>query len=760
MTGSVLIVPLPSQTETGEGSFLLRRSTCIFVGTDDEEVRMIAQALRDRIRAGTGLDLRIQSGSKVPKRNAVVFSLSADSVNGEEGYRLLVESGCIRMKACRPAGLFHAVQSLLQLFHPDFFRDRAADGVRWAIPCVDVQDKPRYAWRGLHLDVSRHFFPAAFIKRMLDRMAFHKLNVFHWHLVDGPGWRIEIKKYPNLTRTGAWRVDKTDRPWRWLDTEIVKPGDNRKRYGGFYTQEEVREIVAYAADRFITIVPEIEMPGHSYAALVSYPEYACPNADIRRVGLRNRDVFCAGQEGTYSFLQDILSEVIELFPSEFIHIGGDEVNKAVWESCAACQFRIRSLGLKDEEGLQSYFIRRMSDFLESKDRRLIGWDEIMQGGLAPGAAVMSWRGLKPGIRAARMGHEVVMCPTSHCYFDYYQGDRDLEPEAFGGFLPLSRVYAFDPTPDELTEEEAEHILGAQANVWTEHIKTESHAEYMIFPRLAAFSEAVWSSAEARDWEDFYHRLRVQLRRYDAQGIHYATSAFNVTMKAVPDPGTGAVIVSLDSEAGGTEIRMTIDGEDPNAESRLYEGPFRIDRSTVIRAASFERGIRLGRVSQRTFHIHKASSKRVNLKYPFSRQYSAGGAFGLTDGLRGSRALDDGHWQGFHQVDFDAAIDLQEARVVRRITVGFLQAVRSWIWLPEVVEFFVSIDGESYERVGRSGHGVSQRDMEVLIREFTADLPDVEARFVRVYAKNVGLCPAWHGGAGGKAWLFVDEIIVE
>ncbi|MCJ7680071.1 MAG: family 20 glycosylhydrolase, partial [Candidatus Aminicenantes bacterium] len=546
---------------------------------------------------------------------------------------LTVQPDRIDLKAYKPAGLFYAVQTLLQLMPPAVYQpSTASKKIKIRIPCVEIKDRPRFGWRGLMLDVSRHFFPTEFIYRFIDFLAMHKLNTFHWHLVDDQGWRIEIKKYPKLTEVGAWRVDRESSHWNAREPQ--NPGE-KATYGGFYTQDEIRDIVSYATNRHITIIPEIEMPGHTTAALAAYPEYSCsggPFSVLPGGVWPITDIFCAGKEETFFFLEDILTEVMDLFPSRFIHIGGDEATKTEWEKCPLCQERIKKEGLKDEKELQSYFTQRIERFLNNHDRRLIGWDEILEGGLAPQATVMSWRGTQGGIDAARLGHDVVMSPTSHCYFDYYQGDPDVEPLAIGGYLPLSRVYEFEPVPKEFTEEEASFILGAQANLWAEYIATPEHAEYMLFPRTAALAEAVWTATDLMDWNDFANRLEGQLERYKAAGINFAESAYDVRYSSAFDRETGRIAVELITEIPQADIRYTLNGRDPHARSPLYTSPLSIERSVVLKAASFFRGKRISPVRTKEFTLHKAVGKIVSITHPYSERYSGGGDFSLVNGL--------------------------------------------------------------------------------------------------------------------------------
>jgi hexosaminidase len=423
-------------------------------------------------------------------------------------------------RAAEPEGLFYAIQTIRQLLPPEIFRRSQVAGLTWSMPAVEIEDVPRFSWRGAHLDVARHFMPKEFVKKYIDLLALHKMNSFHWHLTEDQGWRIEIKKYPRLTEVGAWRKETlVGRPNR----DTTKNTYDGKRHGGFYTQDDVREVVAYAAERFINVVPEIEMPGHAQAAIAAYPWLGnYPNRQLEvwtRWGV-NENILNA-EPRTIAFMQDVLAEVIELFPSKFIHVGGDEAVKTQWRSSPRAQARIRELGLKNEEELQSWFIRQMDAFLAARGRRLVGWDEILEGGLAPGATVMSWRGVRGGIAAARAGHDVVMAPTTYTYFDYYQSpNRDREPLAIGGLLPLDSVYGFEPIPAELEPQYAKHVLGAQGQLWTEYLPTPRHVEYMAYPRMTALAEVVWTPRERKNFADFRRRLDVHLKRLDELQVNY------------------------------------------------------------------------------------------------------------------------------------------------------------------------------------------------------------------------------------------------
>jgi hexosaminidase len=720
--------------------------------------QVVVEYLAERLGQATGLKLRM-TGAVSKTKSTILFAATGDPTLGTEGYSLVVNSNRVQISASSRAGLFYGVQTLLQLLPPDVFRPRRTTGKNWTIPCVEIKDSPRFKWRGMHLDVSRHFLPTEFIKTYIDILAMHKLNVFHWHLTDDQGWRIEIKKYPRLTEVAAWRVDRELQPWSVRDPQ--RPGE-KATLGGFYSQDEIRQIVKYAADRNITVVPEIEMPAHTTALLAAYPQFSCtggpftvPPGGVWPI----TDIFCAGNDSTFLFLQDILTEMMELFPSTFIHIGGDEADKKEWRVCPKCQARIKGEHLKDESELQSYFVQRIEKFLNSHNRRLIGWDEILEGGIAPNAAVMSWRGTEGGAAAARQGHDAVMTPASHMYFNSYQGKEDLEPLAGGGYLPISKVYSYEPVPDGLTTEEANHILGAQGCLWGEFIPSPEQAEYMVLPRIAALAEVVWSSKESRNWLDFAGRLEHQMKRYGASVYNYAKSAYQVIISPSSDSVKKQVKLTLANEMNYPSIRFTMDGSDPTTSSRLYKSPIMISKTTTVKGRVFLKGALLGKVTTQKVFIHKASFKPVMLKHAYER-YTGGGEYGLVNGLRGSQTFADGNWQGFHQSDLDAIIDLGKPMPIKRIAAGFLDNTGSWIFYPTLVEFSLSSDGEHFSNAGRFEIPFPSGHREPSIRELTQNVSDVKARFVRIYAKNVGACPEWHPGRGDKAWLFVDEIVVE
>jgi hexosaminidase len=761
------ITPRPVRAEARAGAFTMGPSTKILVPEGQHAAVPVAGYLKDLL-ARTGLGIAVGAsaagGADVSlPAGAIVLRLEGlENRLGGEGYLLDVGANGIVIRAAAPAGLFYGVQTLRQLLAPASAGAAASVRARsLTVPSVSIEDRPRFAWRGAMLDCSRHFFPKEFVKRWIDILALHKLNTFHWHLTDDQGWRIEIKRYPRLTEVGAWRVDREDKHWNAREPQ--KPGE-AATYGGFYTQDDIREIVAYAAARFVTIVPEIEMPGHAKAALTAYPEFSCTGGPftVPPGGYWPiTDVLCPGRDGTFEFLANVLAEVADLFPGPFIHVGGDEVDKTEWKRCPKCQARIKAEGLKDEQELQSYFVRRVEKILAAKGKRLVGWDEILEGGLPPRATVMSWRGTEGGIAAAQAGHDVVMSPTSHCYFDYYQGDPSYEPLGIGGDIPLRKVYSFEPVPEVLSEAEAAHILGGQANLWTEYVSNGRHAEYMALPRLAALAEVVWTPEARRSWDDFAARVPGLLARYAAEDMNAARSVYVVAIKAASEAGGSRAAVALQAEIPGLDIRYTTDGSAPGRAAKRYVRPVTLRRTTEFRAAAFLGRERLSPVvSTEKFLVHAASGRRPVLASPCSPRYPGSGGGTLTDGLLGSRNHGDGRWQGFEGTDVDVLVDLGRTRPVHRIAARFLQNINAWIFLPAALEFAVSENGKDFVKVAEVPNDVSPRQAEILIKEFDGSFSPRRARYVRVLARTIGAVPDWHFGAGGKAWVFADEIVVE
>lgn len=751
---SISIIPQPISIEQVEGVFELNKKTKI-VYPENTMIQDITSYFKEYIKTAAGFEL--DNGSDEENKNQIIFKFTDDQEIGVEGYFLTVSEEQVIIVANSSNGLFYGVQTLLQLLPPQIYGQQIIENVKWIIPCCTIKDEPRFSWRGMHLDVSRHFFSVEFVKRYIDLIAMHKMNIFHWHLTDDNGWRIEIKKYPLLTEVGAWRVDREDMPWRGVTPP--EPGEEAT-YGGFYTQDEIKGVIDYAAQRQITVIPEIEMPGHTCEVLAAYPDLSCKGEALYvQPGSYwpNTDIFCAGNEEVFSFIENVLDEVIELFPAEYIHIGGDEANKQEWEKCPKCQKRIKDEGLKDEHELQSYFIKRIEKFINSKGKKLIGWDEILEGGLAPEATVMSWRGFEGGIDAATQGHDVIMCPVSHCYFDYYQANPDFEPVAIGGFTSLKKVYSFEPVPEELNEVQAKHILGGQGNVWTEFIPTPEHAEYMAVPRMTALSEVLWSPVEKRDWESFRGRLEDQEKRFYLMGINFSQGSWKVDINATMENGN--YLIELGSEQWEMPIYYTLDGSDPTETSPIYEQAFTIDKSTLIKAGIFINAELKEDYSEKEIVLHKGVGKNSHLEEPPSKKYPANVTMSLLDGLKGSDNYRDGYWLGFHGSDMKLEIDLGKDEEISSIGSSFFQNTGKWIFMPERVTFEILDENKKSLAKTVLKPDATQEVKGTIIEFMKADFGGISGRYIQVHAKNIKTIPKWHEGAGGKAWIFVDEVVI-
>lgn len=743
----VNIIPQPVSVIMQNGNFRLDRTTAVQFQSSDKALASAAAFLQSYVNTISGYHLSFN------KKAATIIELKfvRDDEIGKEGYRLSVKPSVIRIMANTKAGIIYGLQSLFQVMPA--IRTNAP----LIVPCMEIKDYPRFQWRGMHLDVSRHFFGPEIIKEYIDLMASYKFNTFHWHLTDDQGWRIEIKKYPKLTQVGSWRVDKTNLVWG--SRPQAKP-DEPATYGGYYTQEQIKDIVHYAAQRNITIVPEIEMPGHSAAAIAAYPFLSCTQVpQLPMTGGNYTNIssnYCAGNDSVFTFLQNVLSEVIQLFPSPIIHIGGDEVDKTSWKNCPKCQARIKKEGLKNEEELQSYFIKRMEKFLISKNRKMIGWDEILEGGLAPEATVMSWRGEAGGIEAAKMNHEVVMTPGSPCYFDHYQAGPEGEPLAIGGMNTLKNVYDYEPVPNEIPDDKKHFVLGAQGNVWTEFIVTAEYLEYMVLPRMLALAEVLWTPANQKNWSEFSVRLQNQFKAFDQKGLHYCPGNYTVSIK--PLAQDGKLLAQLSTDITGADIYYTTDGTEPTLQSELYHHPIDITTSVTLKASTALNGrIMSVQAAHQNFVLHKAIGKNVMYTNPVSRYYMADGPNSLTDGIRGTTNVGK-YWHGFSEKDLQATVDLGSAIPVQHIVLGCLQKYNDWIFLPQWVKFELSTDGINYTAVKVINNPIDINDKEK-IYDFNAVFPQQTARYIRVTAKN-NLCPPGHSGAGKPGWIFADEIIVE
>ncbi|WP_341837710.1 family 20 glycosylhydrolase [Chitinophaga pollutisoli] len=733
----IQLIPLPARLSETTDSFLLDKRTVLVAASPAD--RRTAELFNEWFHSLSGFELAIADSGSM---NAIVFrTRPAGEKAIAEGYQLKSGKDIVTIEGDDEAGTFYGMQTLIQLFP-------LQSATAYWLPGVSISDQPRFAYRGLHLDVCRHFFPVSFIKKYIDLLAMHKMNTFHWHLTDDQGWRIEIKRYPKLMEIGSRRKET-------LDGRLEDNKFDGKPYGGFYTQEDIQEVVAYATERHVTVIPEIEMPGHALAALASYPHLGCtggPYAVATKWGVFD-DVFCAGNDTTFQFLQNVLEEVLILFPSKYIHIGGDESPKVRWEKCPKCQARMKAEGLRDEHALQSYFIRRMEKWLNEKGRQIIGWDEILEGGLAPNATVMSWRGIEGGIAAAKQHHDVIMTPGNFVYFDYYQSQGKNEPLAIGGFTPVSKVYGYEPVPEGLSAREASFIKGAQANLWTEYIGSPEHAEYMVYPRAVALAEVLWSPKERKNYDGFLERLKQHFRRLDKKSVNYAKHVFEVRPTVEPD-GKNGVQLRLDTKLDGGKIVFTTDSSAPDAAAISYTGPIHITKSGTIRAIVLQEAKPYGNEYQQAFVFHKALGRPVILPRAPHQHYNPG-AFTLVNGIGGVKEFNDSQWTGYSGGTMEAVIDLGDSTDISRVGLNYLANREQWIYPPKEVVIAVSADGKHYKEVLQrkdpGGYGI------VRLRE---GVKDVKARYVKFTLRALGRIPEGAPGEGEPAWLFTDELIVE
>lgn len=732
-------IPMPQQVQKPSAS-ACRPADLRFIYTSDTVLNSDIRVFNAFIQKSGLPPLTL----KISNTNAVHVQL--DPQMKDEEYRISSKPGLSLEIRGGKHGVFHGLMTLWQ------YMQLGKSDVGMSFP--DVHDYPAFDWRGMHLDVSRHFFPKEFILKYIDMLALHHMNTFHWHLTDDQGWRIEIRKYPLLTLKGSKRKESL------LGKSFVPYKGDGKPVEGFYTQDDIREIVRYAAQRHITIIPEIEMPGHAMAALSAYPMYSCrktPMEVMTTWGVSD-DVFCT-DESTFKFLQDILDEVMGLFPSKFIHIGGDEVPKVRWKACPVCQKTMKMNSLKDEHELQSYFIKRIDQYVTSRGRNIIGWDEILEGGLAPNAAVMSWRGVDGGIAAAKQKHYVVMSPGTHCYFDHYQGNKLTEPLAIGGFTPVEKVYAYEPVPTELSPAESKYIMGAQANVWTEYIATPERVEYMALPRMSALAEVLWTGKSRPGFNDFAARLRKHFLLLDTLHINYAKSIFDVTQSSRVNGKQ--LEVTLKSIYHDGSIRYYFSDEEPYPRYEEYrEGhPILIDRSRVLKAQYMEGGQRLGHQLIEECFVHKALGKTPVSTLPPNDQYKEGGLSKLVDGKVGREPRLSSDWLGWSGQDPEFLIDLGAVQELNRIDMFTLKEEMNWIYLPVQIEVYTSKDGVQFQQ----GQTLNSEGIEkgyLMERKIAYPLNNVPARFVKLKFKCAPRIAAGKPGEGENAWLFLTEILVD
>ncbi|MEP5103850.1 MAG: family 20 glycosylhydrolase [Ekhidna sp.] len=698
------IIPAPVELNIQNGVFEINENTSLIL-PESCNLKIVSDYLIEL----TGYSL---NESTNPDENAIVFQLDERDKNE---YLLSVDPKQITVSGGSCQALLYGMQTLRQLL---------LQNQNHQIPALTIVDGPRFEWRGLLLDCSRHFMEVDFVKRYIDLLALYKMNVLHWHLTEDQGWRIEIDKYPKLTSIGAWRDDG-------------KGG----KYGGYYTKENIREVVAYAEERGVTVVPEIELPGHSQAALASYPNLSCTGGpfEVETEWGVFKEIYCGGNDSTFIFLEDVLTEVIELFPSEYIHIGGDEVPKFRWEHCEKCQRRIKEQNLHDEHELQSYFIGRVGAFLETKGKKMIGWDEILEGGLPDGAIVQSWRGFDGAKAAVNQGHHAIMSPTSHAYFDYGLNDIDME-----------KVYSFDPIPPEISQEEAQLILGGECNMWSERAP-QPKIDSKVFPRMLAMAEVLWGTSE--NYSEFRSRVADHYPLLDQLGVNYGFE--KIPVQPSTQIRNGKLFAVLESYDPTFKMHYSV-----NNEQQTYYEPVMIEEPQKW-SITFERGGTSFRDTiMQTFHPHLANGLIPEYAYKWNANYPAGGETALTDGQRGSHQFRDGNWQGFWGNDIEVTIDLGAPTKIQELSSGYLQYNNAWIFYPTDVTYKVSLDGEIFEELGVIKNQKYPEDKKQATQSYTLRLKEVvETRYVKLIANSIGECPEWHDAAGSKAWLFIDELSV-
>ena len=747
-TADYQVVPLPKEINlTDEKPFILDENTIITYPKSQEEIQKEAGFLADYIEDIMGFRLDVICTDDEIK-NSIRLESSPDLSDNLEYYQIIVTENYIKIISSNTLSIIYGIQTLRKSL------PIGTKAAKIAFPSAVINDWPRFAYRGMHLDVSRHFFPLDSLKVYIDAMALHNLNRFHLHITDDQGWRIEIKKYPKLTEIGAWRSGTLIGKTMAFDTI---------RHGGFYTQEELKDLVKYAADRNITIIPEIDLPGHMLAALASYPELGCtggPYEVWKQWGV-SEDVICAGNEDAMRFLEDVLLEVMDIFPSEYIHIGGDEVPRDRWRECPKCQAKIKELGIKGDERhsaedyLQSYVMSRMEQFVESHGRHIIGWDEMLDGELAPNATVMSWRGSTGGYKAAKMHHNVIMTPNDYLYFDYYQSlDTESEPEAGGGFNSVKKVYSLEPIPEGLTEEEEKYILGPQANLWTEYASEFNVLLYRMLPRLGALAEVQWCYPEQKDYDDWVKREYRLTKLYDLYHWRYARHIFDIDVKITPNVQDGVLDVTMSKQVDG-EIMYSID----NQEFEKYLEPLKIDKNCHLEAFVLYPDGTSGRCYRTDFNFSKASMKPIVLKDQPHRNYAYDGAQTLIDGLHGGSNYRSGRWIGWYGVNLDATIDLQEITEISKVRFNLLINMKDWIFNAKSVKVLVSDDGENFDEVAAQEFDLLPADYESSLYPVEIAFESVNTRYVEVVVTPFD-CPEGHSGYGYPAWIFVDEIEVK
>ena len=751
---TINVVPYPNEVQVKSGEFCVAGAGIRHDAAVDARTKTLIEAFAQQLSLVTGAESAVSEDN-----GEIAFILDAEMPH--EAYTLNVTKKGVEVKASGLNGFNYAIQTIKQMLPVEVFGKVAAADKEWTLPCVKINDAPRFGYRGLHMDVSRHFFDMDEVKRYLDIMEVHKLNTLHWHITDDQGWRLEIKKYPRLTEVGA--VRKQTLVGHLFDSEVYDGTPYGE--GCYFTQDQVREILDYAAGKGITVIPEIDLPGHMLAALAAYPELGCTGGPYDvwgKWGVAD-DVLCVGKEKTMQFLEDVLTEVCELFPAEYVHIGGDECPKVRWEKCPHCQAKIAELGLKDDDRfqaehyLQGYVTARMEEFLHSKGKKLIGWDEILEGELAPNATVMSWRGVAGGLQAVRMGHDAIMTPNTFFYLDYYQSlDKENEPLAIGGYLPVEKCYSYEPTVEGMTDEEKAHILGVQANLWTEYIATPDHLHYMLLPRLAALAEVQWCQPEVKSWERFLDSADEFCGIYDIMGYKYGDHLFDT--RGVCETGDGVSVV-LEAQ-GETPIRYTLDGSEPTVDSPLYTEPVKITESCTLKARSERGGQMSGRTFEKSFTAHKAMGRPVEIITATHPNYTFNCPDLLTDGLVGEGPYNSGDFAGWYNQPFEVVADMG-GEEYSEVTLSTIVFKYDWIMNPTSFTILTSEDGENFTEVAHMDiECVGQMDDANGCQDYTLTFGQTSAKYLKVIAGCCTSLPEWHPGAGHPAFLFVDEVIVK
>lgn len=739
------IVPLPRQIQAVNGTpFVIDAATVIAYDQDAPQLGNNACFLAEYIHKQFGIRPEVHEGISGRENTIILKSGSSDC---DEGYNIKVTPDSVVIAGRSPAGCFYGIQTL---------RKSLASQNQRALPPVEISDSPRFGYRGAHLDVARHFFTVDEVKGFIDILALHNVNKFHWHLTDDQGWRLPLRKYPELTEKGSVRPG----------TCIGKDFDSNDgiEYGGCYTREEVEDIIRHAADRYIEVIPEIDLPGHMLAALKAYPELGCTGGPYElwtRWGVAD-EVLCAGNDKTLDFIDSVLEEVCDLFPSSYVHVGGDECPKVRWKECPKCQAKIKELGLdvkepgKAEEKLQSYIMRHAAQTLKGKGKKMIGWDEILEGGAPEDAVIMSWRGEAGGVAAASSGHHVVMVPVDYCYLDYYQSLDAEEPLAIGGFVSLEKVYSYEPLAPKLPASDADRIIGTQANLWTEYITTMKHAQYMELPRLAAMSEVQWCGKDGKDYDAFLKRLPGLIRIYDAEGYNYSDHFLDIRANLSPDRDEKKLTLSL-STSDDSEIRFTLDGSEVLPTSQLYSNPLCLDTSTTVKGAVFRNGVK-GREYCDSVTFSKSTFANVKLPRVPHPKYTYEGARVLTDGIYGKMSFSSGEWLGFEGGTVYVNVDLKIPQEISSVEIGNFISTPDWIFDAREISVEASLDGMEYHQIASIALPRFVADRRGIERH-KLSFPEIKARYVRLREECENVIPDFHDGKGKPAFVFIDEISI-